>query len=104
MPNEVAFSAIQTITAATELGNVATDLHQRIRVLADCRSSGSDSTVEIRLILVEGGGAPGDLDRYLLDPGESVQRTYEVPCTSLTVRATPTQSGPSSIDVWIWGY
>jgi hypothetical protein len=103
VPTEVAFSSIQTITAPTDLGAVSTDRYSRIRVLADCRFS-SDSTVEIRLVLHEGGGAPGDLDRYLLDPGESVQRTYDVPGTGLGVRASPIHSGSSTIDVWIWGH
>ncbi|MGY1689526.1 hypothetical protein [Geodermatophilus sp. SYSU D01105] len=103
MPTEVAFSSIQTVTAPTDLGAVSTDRYARIRVLADCRFD-SDATVEIRLVLHEGGGAPGDLDRFLLDPGESVQRTYDVPGTGLGIRASPVQSGPSTIDVWIWGY
>ena len=103
MPTEVAFSSIQTITTPTELGTVSTDLYSRIRVLADCRFD-SDSTVEIRLVLEEGGGAPGDLDRFLLDPGESVQRCYDVPGTGLGVRASPIHSGSSNIDVWIWGH
>jgi hypothetical protein len=78
MPTEVAFSTSRTIQSQTDLGHVATDLYQRIRVLADCRFD-SDSTVEITLVLVEAGRAPGHLDRYLLDPDESVQRTYQVP-------------------------
>src|SRR3712207_8421111 len=56
---EVAFSSIQTVTAPTDLGTVSTDLYLRIRVLADCRFD-SDATVEIRIVLHEGGGAPGD--------------------------------------------
>jgi hypothetical protein len=103
MPTEVAFSSIATIDAATTLGHVPTDLYQRIRVLADCRFS-SDSTVEITLVLEEAGGATGRLDRYLLDPGESVQRVYEVPGTGLVVRAAPVQPGSCPIDVWIWGH
>jgi hypothetical protein len=39
--------------------------------------------VEITLVLVEAGGAFGHLDRCLLDPDESVQRTYKVPGTEL---------------------
>jgi hypothetical protein len=103
MPTEVAFSAARTVQSQTDLGHVATDLYQRIRVLADCRFD-SDSTVEITLVLVEAGGAPGHLDRYLLDPDESVQRTYEVPGTELGITAGLTQSGSCDIDVWIWGY
>jgi hypothetical protein len=103
MPTEVAFSSIGTIDQATTLGHVPTGSYQRIRVLADCRSS-SDSTVEITLVLEEAGGAPGHLDRYLLDPGESVQRVYEVPGTGLAVQATPVHPGSCLIDVWIWGY
>lgn len=103
MPTEVAFSSIQTVTEPTDLGTVSTDRYSQIRVLADCRSA-SDSTVEIRLVLIEGGGARGDLERLLLDPGESVQRTYDVPGTSLGLRASPIHSGPNVIDVWIWGY
>jgi hypothetical protein len=103
MPTEVAFSSIGTVDAARTLGHVPTDLYQRIRVLADCRSS-SDSTVEITLVLEEAGGAPGRLDRYLLDPGESVQRVYEVPGTGLVVQATPVHPGSCPVDVWIWGY
>src|SRR3954451_16598024 len=56
MPTEVAFSTSRTIQTQTDLGHVATDLYQRIRVLADCRFD-SDSTVEITLVLVEAGGA-----------------------------------------------
>jgi len=94
MPTEVAFSSIETIDAATTLGHVPTDLHQRIRVLADCRSS-SDSTVEIALVLEESGGAPGRLDRYLLDPGESVQRVCEVPARASRSRRRPSTPGPA---------
>ena len=35
MPTEVAFSASQNITAATAIGNFATNLYQRIRVWQD---------------------------------------------------------------------
>ena len=103
MPTEVALSPSRTIQSQTDLGHVATDLYQRIRVLADCRFD-SDSTVEITLVLVEAGLAPGHLDRYLLDPDESVQRTYQVPGTELGITARPTRSGSRDIDGWIWGY
>ncbi len=102
MPTEVAFSASQSITEATAIGDLATDLYARIRVLA--RQTGGDSTLEVRLVLAEGEGAPGDLDRYLLDHGESVQRVYEVPGTRLIAYVTPLQSEASGIDVLIWGY
>jgi type III secretion protein HrpB1 len=102
MPTEVAFSASQNITEGTAIGEFATNLYTRIRVLA--RQTGGDSTLEVRLVLAEGEGAPGDLDRYLLDQGESVQRIYEVPGTRLVVYVTPLQSEASGIDVWIWGY
>lgn len=103
MPTEVAFSKIETIQADTDLGHVATDLYQRIRVLADCRFD-SDSSVVISIGLEEAGGAPGTLDRYILDAGEVVQRVYDVPGTGIGITASPTQSGTCSIDVWIWGY
>jgi type III secretion protein HrpB1 len=102
MPTEVAFSASRNITEATSIGNFATDLYARIRVLAT--QTGGDSTLEVRLVISEGEGALGDLDRYLLDQGESVQRVYEVPGTRLGVYVTPLQSEASGIDVWIWGY
>jgi type III secretion protein HrpB1 len=102
MPTEVAFSASRNITEATDVGAFATDLYTRIRVLA-AQTSG-DSTLEVRLVLLEGEGISGDLDRYLLDHGESVQRVYEVPGTRLGVYVTPLQSEASTIDVWIWGY
>jgi len=102
MPTEVAFSASQSITEATDLGGFATDLYQRIRVLATHRDG--DTTLEVRLVFAEGEGAPGDLDRYLLDQGEFVLRTYEVPGTRILVYVTPLQSEASGIDVWIWGY
>jgi hypothetical protein len=103
MPTEVAFSTSRTNRSQTDLGHVATDLYQRIRVLADCRFD-SDSTVAITVVLVEAGGAPGRLYRYLLGRDESVQRTYEVPGTVLGITAGPTPSGSCDIDVWIWGY
>ncbi len=103
MPTEVAFSTSRTIQSETDLGHVATDLYQRIRVLADCRVD-SDSTVETTLVLVEAGGAPAHLDRHHLDPDEPVQRTYEVPGTELDITAGPTQAGSCDIDVWKWGH
>ncbi len=103
MPTEVALSSIETIDAATTPGHVPTDLHQRMRVLADCRSS-SDPTVGTTLVLEEAGGAPGRLDRHLPDPGESVQRVHEVPGTGLVVRAQPVHPGSCPVDVWIWGH
>ena len=97
MPTEVDFSASQSITEATAIGDLATDLHTRIRVLAT--QTGGDSTLEVRLVISAGEGALGDLDRYLLDQGESVQRVYEVPGTRLGVYVTPLQSKASRIDV-----
>jgi hypothetical protein len=102
MPTEVALSTSRTSRSQTDLGHVATDRYQRIGVLADCRFD-SDSTVEITVVLVEAGGAPGHLDRYLLDPDESVQRTYEVPGTEFGITAGPTQPGSCDIGMWIWG-
>src|SRR3712207_1866026 len=96
MPTEVAFSASQSITEATAVGDFATHLYTRIRVLAT--QTGGDSTHEVRLVLAEGEDAPGDLDRYLLDHGESVQRIYDIPGTRLVVYVTPLQSEASGIE------
>lgn len=105
MPNEVAFSKTQTVQLgqSTDLGTVETRPYQRIRVLADCRFD-SGTAVEIILAFVEGEGAPGWLDRYVIAPGASVQQVYEVPGVILGVSAQPTGDGTCDIDVWIWGY
>ena len=106
MPNEVAFSVTQTVEptgSLTRLGMVETRPYQRIRVLADCRFD-SANPAEIILSFVEGEGAPGWLDRYVLAPGASIGQVYEVPGVILAVSAQPTADGNSNIDVWIWGY
>jgi hypothetical protein len=104
MPNEVAFTKSETIQQSTDLGSVQTTRYQRIRVLADCRFD-STSSVEITLVMVESGGAPGSLDRFVLAPSDSVQEVYEVPGTRILVTADPQQAGEScDIDVWVWGY
>jgi hypothetical protein len=104
MPNEVAFSTTDSVQQSTDLGSFQTSRYQRIRVLADCRS-GSTSSVEIRLVLAESGGAVGYLDRYVLARGNSVQQVYEVPGTEIVVAANPqVAGGTAEIDVTVWGY
>jgi hypothetical protein len=106
MPNEVAFSVGRTVEPSdgpTVLGTVETRPYQRIRVLADCRFD-SGSSAEIILNFIEGEGAPGWLDRYVIAPGASVQQVYEVPGVILGVLAQPTADSPANIDIWIWGY
>jgi hypothetical protein len=92
----------ESISKATSFDSFATDLYQQIRVRA--QHLGGDSTLEIRLVLSEGEGAAGDLDRFLIDQGEFVQRTYEVPGTRLGVRVTPLQAEANSLQMHIWGY
>lgn len=106
MPNEVAFSVTQTVDPTgglTALGAVQTRPYERIRVLADCRSA-SPGAAEIIISFVEGEGAPGWLDRYVLAPGATVGQVYEVPGVILAVSAQPTADSPAEIDVWVWGY
>jgi hypothetical protein len=104
MPNEVAFAKSDSIQQSTDLGSFQTSRYQRIRVAADCRFDSTSSAV-IRLILVESGGAVGDLDRYSLSRGNSVQQVYEVPGTEILVTAdAPVAGGTADIDVTVWGY
>lgn len=56
----------------SSLGFVHTRPYERIRVLADCRSA-SASPAEIVISFVEGEGAPGWLDRYVLSAGAVVR-------------------------------
>jgi hypothetical protein len=106
MPNEVAFTVTTTVEPTgemTSLGLVQASPYERIRVLADCRSA-SASPAEIVISFVEGEGAPGWLDRYVLSAGAVVTRVYEVPGVILAVSAQPTADAPADIDVWVWGY
>jgi hypothetical protein len=104
MPTEVAFFKIEQVQQQTDLGSFQTSRYQRIRVLADCRFD-SGTSVEILLVLVEAGGAPGRLDRFALGPGDEVQRVYEVPGTRIAVSVTPRDPGETAnIDIWVWGY
>jgi len=106
MPNEVALPVTQTVEPSgelTSLGLVETRPYERIRVLADCRSA-STGSAEIIISFVEGEGAPGWLDRYVLAPGAAVGQVYDVPGVILNVSAQPTADSPADVDVWIWGY
>jgi hypothetical protein len=105
MPNELAFSANQTVEpngGITSLGSVETRPYQRIRILADCGHGAG--AAEIFITLVEGEGGPGWLDHYVIAPGASVQQVYEVPGVILAVSAQPTADSPANVNIWVWGY
>lgn len=79
-------SVTQTVEPSgelTSLGLVETRPYERIRVLADCRSA-STGSAEITISFVEGEGAPGWLDRYVVAPGAAVGQVYDVPGVILT--------------------
>ena len=95
MPTEVVFSKIEQVQQETTLGSFQTNRYERIRVLVDNRFS-SGTSVEIRLTLVESGGAPGPLDRIVLAPEDSVQRVYEVPGTRIQASVTLHDQGETA--------
>jgi hypothetical protein len=105
MPNEVAFSARQTVEPpdGAQLGQVDTTPYERIRVLASCNAF-SASGVEVALDFVQGEGVPGALDRFLLVPGDNLSQVYEVPGVLLLVIAQPTTDGSAFVELIIWGY
>jgi hypothetical protein len=107
MPNELVLSVFQSLPAppptSVFLGSVLVAPYQSIRVLADCRAAGPGAAI-VRLIHLEGEGAPGFLDEFTLTPGASVNQVYEVPGVILGVSAAPVGDANTSVDVYIWGY
>src|SRR3712207_4711535 len=107
MPNELVLSVSQSLPApppsSVLLASVLVSPYQSIRVLADCRSSGSGPAI-VTLTHLEGEGAPGVLDQFTLTPGASVNQVYAVPGAILGVSAAPAGDADTSVDVYIWGY
>lgn len=106
MPNELAFSATQIGIQPPDLvslGHFLARPYERIRVLAFCPSD-ADGDVELLLSHIEGEGAPGLLDRFVLVPGSSVNQVYEVPGVIVGVSAGAVGDALTSAAVWIWGF
>ena len=105
MPSELAFSVSLEIQPPdpVDLGRFLASQYERIRILAFCPS---DAVGDVELVIshLEGGGAPGWLDRLLLIPGTNVNQVYEAPGVILGVTAIATSEAPSRVNVWVWGF
>ena len=105
MPSELAFSVSQQIQPPNpvDLGRFLASQYERIRVLAFCPS---DAVGDVELVIshLEGGSAPGWLDRLLLIPGTNVNQVYEAPGVTLGVSAAAAGEAQSRVNVWIWGF
>ena len=107
MPSELAFSVSQQIQPPgnpVDLGRFLASQYERIRVLAFCPS---DAVGDVELVIshLEGGSAPGWLDRLLLIPGTNVNQVYEAPGSdSPAFPQQPAGEAQSRVNVWIWGF
>ncbi len=87
------------------LGAVAVQAHERIRVVAEERA-GSTSNVVIRLTITESNELVAQLDTLTLARHSQVTRMYDVPGIKLTVFADAlgVGGGAAAVDVLIYGF
>ena len=101
---ELAFTISQEVPPPdlVYLGRFLASPYERIRLLAYCpNDAGGD--VELTITHIEGEGAPGHLDQFVLIPGSNVNQVYEVPGVILSVSARATVD-TTSVTVWVWGF
>lgn len=105
MRNELAFQVSQEVAPSdpVSLGKFLASPYDKIRVLAYCPFD-AQGDVELSLIHIEGEGAPGHLDRFILVPGSNVNKVYAVPGVILGVAAQTTADATTSVTVWVWGH
>ena len=76
---------------------------ERIRVLATCPAN-VYSAVRVLISHIEDEASVGLLDKFVVEPGTGINRTYEVPGVMVSFSAAPTAGSDTGLDVWVWGY
>ena len=102
---ELAFTGTVQVDAlgSTDLGIVLVSPYERIRLLVFCPADAA-GPVEVALTHIVGEAAAGALDRFLLLPGNELNRVYELPGQVLGITARATIDAPTSATAYLWGH